>query len=600
MILPAVLHRPTLDYVYPRSRDTLCVRLSAAAGDLAEANVLYWGRYETEPTARRRIRMRAGLRDGMRDYFSAEIRCSGIAAYVRYCFELTGVAGERLYLGADGFKDTEPSIETGFFEFLWPNASDSPSAPEWSSEQIYYQIFPERFADGDKSLNPPGTVPWGSTPTRENFMGGDLKGIIENLDYIAELGVTCLYLTPVFAAVSNHKYDTIDYYRVDPSFGTSEDLKKLVCEAHSRSLRVIFDGVFNHSGFYWPPFHDVVENSALSRYKDWFFINSWPAQPEPCSYDCVGHYEWMPKVNLANPEVRRYFIGVGKHWLRETGADGWRLDVADEVPASFWEEFAYEIKSEFPNCVLIGETWGDAGKLVEPGRLDAAMNYLFRDAVRDWLALGKISAAEFANRANQLLSLYPYETALRMYNPLDSHDTPRFLTYCSGDSEKHALAIALQMTFPGCPAVYYGDEIGMTGENDPDCRRAMDWERAAKRAEPYDWYQRLIEFRKHSNALTCGDFHIALVDNEYNSCGYCRTYGGESVLTVINAGNETLRAEASVPENEGEWLDVFCGEVCRSKPAAYIARDAYKAEYTGTLSVTVPARSVKIFLQKRK
>ena len=373
---------------------------------------------------------------------------------------------------------------------------------------MYYQIFPERFRNGDGSLSPPNTEPWGSKPTRENFMGGDLPGIIEKLDYIAELGVTCIYLTPVFASLSNHKYDTIDYYKIDPHFGTKDDLKRLVDGAHRRGMRVILDGVFNHCGYYWPIFQDVVRNSATSKYRDWFFVQRYPVQPDPERYDCVGHYKWMPKLNLSNKETRCYFIGVGKYWLRESGADGWRLDVADEVPVTFWEEFAYEVKREFPDCILIGETWGDAGKLVEPGRLDSAMNYLFRDAVRDWLALGKISASEFAGRANRTLALYPYEVSLRMYNPLDSHDTVRFLTYCGGNEESHRLAVALQMTFPGCPAVYYGDEVGMDGGNDPDCRKAMDWERAESKAGPYEWYRRLIALRKSSKALTRGDFHV--------------------------------------------------------------------------------------------
>ena len=185
-----------------------------------------------------------------------------------------------------------------------------------------------------------------------------------------------------------------------------------------------------------------------------------------------------------------------------------------------------------------------------------------------------------------------------MYNPLDSHDTPRFLTLCGGDGERHRLAVALQMTFPGCPAVYYGDELGMEGENDPDCRRAMDWERAGRRAEPYGWYRRLIALRKGSKALTGGDFHIALADDGANACGYCRTCGGESVLTVINAGGRPLSAAAAVPEAGGEWREAFSGEALVSRPAPYAARDAYNAGYTGTLSVTVPARSVKIFIKK--
>ena len=600
MNLSAVLHRPTLEYIYPRSRQSLEVSLTTARGDMAAVNLLFWGRYETETSARRRVPMRAGLRDGMRDYFSACIEPGGVAAYVRYCFELVGLNGERLWLGADGFQRNEPDIgSTNFFEFLWPNAADGFSAPGWSSAQVYYQIVPERFRNGDGSLSPPNTEPWGSKPTRENFMGGDLPGIIEKLDYIADLGATCIYLTPVFASLSNHKYDTIDYYKIDPHFGMKDDLKRLVDGAHKRGMRVILDGVFNHCGYYWPIFQDVVRNSATSKYKDWFFVQRYPVKPDPECYDCVGHYKWMPKLNLSNKETRCYFIGVGKYWLRESGADGWRLDVADEVPVTFWEEFAYEVKREFPDCVLIGETWGDAGKLVEPGRLDGAMNYLFRDAARDWLALGKINASEFAGRANRMLSLYPYEVDLRMYNPLDSHDTVRFLTYCGGNEDSHRLAVALQMTFPGCPAVYYGDEVGMDGGNDPDCRKAMDWERADAKAGAYEWYRRLIALRKSSKALTRGDFHVSLCDDAHNACGYCRTFEDESLLVIINAGTRDMTARAAVPHT-GEWEDVLGGVTAVAVNSPAKVQSAYDAGYMGILEAYIPARSVKIFINKRK
>ena len=290
---------------------------------------------------------------------------------------------------------------------------------------------------------------------------------------------------------------------------------------------------------------------------------------------------------------------MGKYGVGESGAAGWRLDVADEVPVTFWAEFAYEVKREFPDCILIGETWGDAGKLVEPGRLDSAMNYLFRDAVRDWLALGKISASEFAGRANRTLALYPYEVSLRMYNPLDSHDTVRFLTYCGGNEESHRLAVALQMTFPGCPAVYYGDEVGMDGGNDPDCRKAMDWERAESKAGPYEWYRRLIALRKSSKALSPGDFHVSLCDDAHNVCGYCRTYEDESALVIINAGTQDMTARAAVPYT-GEWEDVLSGGTVEAVSVPVKTQSAYDAGFAGALEAHVPARSAKIFLFTRK
>ena len=330
----AVAHRATAEYIYPKSRNSLAVRLFTARGDIDEAALLWWERGETDPAERREAAIRPVLRDRWRDCHEAEIVTEHISAYIRYCFRLRSGSLE-LWYGPNGFRDTEPGMDEDFFEFLWPNPEDGFKAPDWSSGQVYYQLFPERFKNGDPSLTPEGADAWGAAPTRENFMGGDLRGIREKLPYIASLGATCLYITPVFEAPSNHKYDTVDYYRIDPHFGTEEDLSALASDAHALGIRVLLDGVFNHCGYWWPPFQDVVKNGEASGYRDWFFINSYPVTHETRTYDCVGHYKWMPKLNLANPELRRYFIEVGKHWLRVSGADGWRLDVADELPAVF-------------------------------------------------------------------------------------------------------------------------------------------------------------------------------------------------------------------------------------------------------------------------
>ena len=593
----AVAHRATAEYIYPKSRNSLAVRLFTARGDVDEAALLWWERGETDPAERRETAIRPVLRDRWRDCHEAEIVTEHISAYIRYCFRLRSGSLE-LWYGPNGFRDTEPGMDEDFFEFLWPNPEDGFKAPDWSSGQVYYQLFPERFKNGDPSLTPEGADAWGAAPTRENFMGGDLCGIREKLPYIASLGATCLYITPVFEAPSNHKYDTVDYYRIDPHFGTEEDLSALASDAHALGIRVLLDGVFNHCGYWWPPFQDVVKNGEASGYRDWFFINSYPVTHETRTYDCVGHYKWMPKLNLANPELRRYFIEVGKHWLRVSGADGWRLDVADELPAVFWEEFSRELKLEAPDCLLLGETWSDAWRLVSPGRLDSAMNYLFRDAARDWLAISKLGASGFADRANRLLALYPYEVCLRMYNPLDSHDTPRFLTLCGGDVGKYRLAVALQMCFPGCPAVYYGDELGMEGENDPDCRRAMDWGAAERQPELLGWFRELIALRKGSVALQKGGFYNSVCDDGANVFGFCRTHEAEDVLVIINAGERWYKGEARVPDGSGEWREAFSGETVTS--VINPSKDPYSAGCPAVLSLSIPARTVKIFKQERK
>lgn len=595
MNLAAIIHRADAAYIYPVSRESLHIRLTAARGDLDEAELLYWPRGETDPAARRRVALVPRLRDAQRDYYGTTIRTDGIAAYVRYVFRLRH-GDETRWLCPNGLRETEPGLEEDFFEFLWPNPGDCYTAPDWCSRQVYYQIFPERFRNKDPNRTPPGAEPWGSPPTRQNFMGGDLAGITEKLDYIADLGATCIYLNPVFEAPSNHKYDTKDYFRIDPQFGAEDDLRELICQAHKRGIRVILDGVFNHCGYEWAPFQDVLQNGEASPYRNWFFIHSFPVTSEKQNYDCVGHYKWMPKLNHGDPDLRRRLTEIGTYWLLQTGADGWRLDVADEVPMTFWEEFSDRVRREFPQAMLLGETWGDAARLLAPGRLDSAMNYVFRDAARDWLALGKIDAGGFCHRANQMLALYPYEVTLRMYNLLDSHDTPRFLTFCGGDEAKYRLAVALQMCFPGCPAIYYGDEIGMEGENDPDCRRAMDWERGES-APLLSWFRKLTALRRVCPALTTGGFYVSLCDSASNVFGFCRTHEEENILTVICAGNTPYRGTARVPGG-GIWKDVLTGE--ESTPKFCPSNDPYSSSCPDLLEVSLPGQSVRIFKQIRK
>lgn len=576
MNLPAVVHRPTPEYIYPRARDELTIQISTAREDCTRVTLVFWPRYETSADRQIRLPMKRCLRDAYHDYYRLSIKTDGIAAYVRYYFILEGEK-ETVFLGVKGFREKEPAINEDFFEFLWPNESDGYRTPDWYRQQVYYQIFPERYRNGDDSLTPPDAKPWGTLPDRENFMGGDIPGIIEGLDHICELGATCIYTTPIFKAPSNHKYDTVDYYEINPSFGTKDDLRRLVDEVHKRGLRLILDGVFNHCGYYWPPFQDLVEKGEQSEYKDWFFPHSYPVTLEPCNYDCVGHYKWMPKINLNCPEAAEYFIRVGEYWIREFGIDGWRLDVADEVPTAFWQKFSARIKLLEPDALLLGETWGDAQRLVTANRLDSAMNYLFRDAVMGWLGTEELSAAQFDDRINRMLSLYPEEVALRLYNPLDSHDTARFLFACGNDIRRFRLAVALQMTLPGCPAVYYGDEIGLSGNNDPLCRMCMEWDEKKQNRELLTWYCQLIALRKKSPSLYEGDYAAVWCDDARNVYGFRRQTEGESSLIFVNAGD----TECTVTLPAGQWNEML-GQGCLTKDA-------------DTLCAKLPAYSVGIY-----
>ena len=209
MNLPAVVHRPTPEYIYPRARDQLTIQITTAREDVKQVTLVFWPRYETSADRQTHIPMKRSLRDAYHDCYRITIQIEDVAAYVRYYFVLKSDE-ETVWLGAKGLSDKEPAINENFFEFLWPNEGDGYCAPDWHKQQVYYQIFPERYRSGDDRLTPSDADPWGSPPTRENFMGGDIQGIIQGLDHICDLGATCLYLTPIFNAPSNHKYDTVD------------------------------------------------------------------------------------------------------------------------------------------------------------------------------------------------------------------------------------------------------------------------------------------------------------------------------------------------------------------------------------------------------
>lgn len=553
MNLAAIIHRPTLEYIYPVDRTKLCFRIQTARDDLKKLALVWWFRGENNSNNVHKVLLNKELTDGYCDYYENTIDTIELAAYVRYYFVLDDGL-ETIYYGAKGFQNDKPDFNKNFFEFLWPNKTDGHYAPSWTNKLIYYQIFPERFKNGNKNLTPKNALAWGNVPTRENFMGGDIEGIIENLDYIKDLGANCLYLTPIFNAPSNHKYDTIDYYEINPSFGNKEDLRRLVDEVHQRNMKIVLDGVFNHCGYYWPYFQDVVKNGKGSKYSKWFLIDSYPISLEDKNYDCVGHYKWMPKINLENPEVAEYFIQVGEYWIKEFNIDGYRLDVADEVATIFWQKFVARIKALKPDSILLGETWGDAGKLINQDRLDTAMNYLFRDALLDWTKK-IIKPSKFDHLINRMLALYPKEVSQRLYTPLDSHDTSRFLYECDNDVALFKLVVAMQMTMPGCPAIFYGDEVGLSGDNDPGCRLCMEWDEDKQNKELLSWYKKLINIRKNNRALYEGDYHSILCDDIQNIYAYTREIDQEQLIVIVNMDDK--KHDIDMPIRNNKWRNII-------------------------------------------
>ncbi|MCL2146556.1 MAG: glycoside hydrolase family 13 protein [Synergistaceae bacterium] len=556
-----VLHETTREYIFAIKRNRLHIRLQIIDNEPVKCKIFYWNRFHSDLIFEKSVPCVGA--DASRKFHECDLDLHDTAQYIQYYFELE-TQGETAFWGRIGYEANKPHY---YFEYLSTAELDIIDVPRWAKGAVWYQIFPERFYNGNVSNDPADAQPWGTPPTRENHFGGDLAGIIEKLPYLQELGTDVLYLTPVFFAPSNHKYDTIDYFSIDPAFGTTQDLIELVRQCHSHGMKVVLDGVFNHIGYYSPQFQDVVEKGADSKYIDWFYIKNFPIELEPPNYECVGYHKWMPKLRYKTKAVRDFILSVGRYWIETADIDGWRLDVADEVDFTFWQEFRREIKSIKPEAFLLAETWKSGLDMLRGDQMDSVMNYLFRDAVADFFATRGIDAVTFEHRIAQMLFGYSHIMRLSLYNALGSHDTARFLTMCNNDIRKFKLAIVFQMTFSGMPAIYYGDEIGIDGENDPDCRKTMDWDNVDNALRSF--YIRLTSLRRKLPSLKYGDYKS--VYSQKNMLAFARQYGSETTYIIINNGEEAGVARVPMLEDAFgiAWRQsVFSGGLIVPEPIA--------------------------------
>lgn len=499
--------------------------------------------------------------DAMFDYWE----CESVPLYRRLKYGFLLQKGhERIWMTESDFQTERPANPNRLFEFPYINRGDVFIPPAWVKDAVFYQIFPERFANGDSSLNPDNVQPWGGTPKPDNFFGGDLQGVIDHLDHLTELGITGIYFTPVFTATTNHKYDTEDYMQVDPHFGDVETLKRLVDACHERGIRVLLDAVFNHAGRTFAPFVDVLEKGEASAYKDWFHVREFPLQvvDNIPNYDAFAFEPLMPKLNTENPEVKEYLLKVAEYWIREVGIDGWRLDVANEVDHEFWRDFRKVVKRANPEAYILGEIWHESAPWLEGDKFDAVMNYPFTDAVLDFFVYGKLDAEGFANSIGKQLSRYPLQASEVAFNLLDSHDTPRLLTLADGDKNKLKLAALFQFTFMGTPCIYYGDEIGMDGEGDPDCRKCMEWNPAMQDRGLFNYYRKLIEIRSSHPALRTGSFTFLEAGPQGTKLAYERSLGDDLILVLINTEETAQTFRVDVLERS--WENLFTGEPLRA------------------------------------
>ena len=478
------------------------LRFRVQKGMIQSAKLIYncdknkWHEFRDE------AEMRITHTDSELEYYSVAVPLTDTR--FSYIFELNCSDGKIRYLSEEGLTDSYDHTlgYFSFFQYTSQFACDTMAVPEWVKTAACYQIFPERFAIGnsDKDLSYVNTK-WGVKPTPKSYYGGDLTGIREHLDYLVDLGVNVLYMTPVFCSPTNHKYEITDYETVDPAFGGNEALKDLIEDAHKLDIKVMLDGVFNHCSCRHPFFLDAQKSGKNSPYYDWFF---WK---EDGSYLTFGSVKTMPKLNTGNPEVIKYFCDVSVMWMRDYGADGWRLDVSDEISHKFLRAFRDAVIAQNPEAIIIGEDWHRAVRYLNGDEYDGIMNYGVTKACLDLLAFHTIDSNAFRDRIVRLYHTYSIAANQKMLNLLGSHDTDRFLTRVKGDASRFRTAAAIMFFYPGIPCVYYGDEIGMEGGYDPDCRRTFRWNEDSWDKETRHLIKKLMMLKKEP-ALSDGTFGV--------------------------------------------------------------------------------------------
>ena len=538
MNLAAVFHRPMSEYAFAMDENTYVFRLRAQRGDLKRCTLHYADRAAMTPELNFHcVEMPLWRSDKLYDWFEVTLKCP--FERIAYHFELDDDSETCRYAGDCFEKDPAMIQRSEHFQLPYNHRADRLSVPDWTENAVVYNIFPDSFADGRRALSGRASEADFQGERCLSRLGGTLNGVRENLDYLRELGFNCLYLNPIFAASSYHKYDTLDYFRIDPTRGTEDDFRALVKEAHRLGMRVLIDGVFNHIGWRHPFFQDVLKRSKASPYWSWFYDlpehPCYPDEGEMPEYACFSYVPQMPKTDTSCPEMRDYFCKVGAYWVREFDVDGWRLDVANEMDDGFLRAFREAVKREKPDALVIGEVWENAAHFVNHGMMDGAMNYDFRRFCRQFFVEGSIDAAEFDLRLSSLLTRYPRQMLSAQLNLLDSHDVSRFLTLCGGDRARMEQAVLFQMAFPGMPCVFYGDETGLEGASENEYRRPMDFGRADGLEEAY---RRMIALRKEHPALRHGDFQTVLAQGALFLCR--RSAAEESLLLCWNAGGEAL------------------------------------------------------------
>ncbi len=541
MKLDAIMHIPMSEYCHGLDEKHIVYRLRCAREDLKSVTLWYGDTAcRVNPIVFTPVSMEKVACDKLFDYWEAIV--DSLYDRIYYYFDMDDGERSLLYYGYV-FTDRLVDDRSQYFKLPINHRADIAKVPDWVHDAVVYNIFPDSFATSRRSISEEPTTLTCSGQKIHGKLGGTLGGITENVDYLKDLGVNCVYINPIFVAGEYHKYDLLDYFHVDPCFGGDDAFRLMVDTLHKNGIRVIIDGVFNHCGWYFFAFDDVVKNQENSGYCSWFYNLRFPVvRPESAGeyppYACFAYERMMPKLDTANPEVREYFCNVGRFWIREFGIDGWRLDVASEVDDSFWRAFRQAVKAENPEALLIGEVWETASHWLQGDMFDSAMNYDFRKHGELFFAKNAIDAAEFASRVTHMLLRYKLQTVPAQLNLLDSHDVSRFLSLCNGDLRRYRLAILFMMTFVGMPTVFYGDELGMMGIVEHEYRQPMPWKAGSN--ELREFFKKAIAMRHELVALRRGDFRLVQAQEDSSLLVFRRGTDGQTVTVCINAGAEPV------------------------------------------------------------
>ncbi len=552
----AIVHSPDRRFCYALDAGRFLIRIRAKAGDLRRLTLHTQDKYipRTRLDTHGEQAMELAASDGVWDCFETVLSMDMVC--LRYFFQLEDTQGDCCYYGNFQFYDTEPGDIEQMFDCPQNLREEARFClPRWAANRVVYQVFPSRFA----SDRPVPEEHWYQAPIGHGAdLGGNLRGITEKLPHLQELGVEVLYMTPIFRSDSSHKYDTIDYFQIDPAFGTEDDLRKLVDTAHALGLRVVLDAVFNHTARDFFAFRDIREKGQESEYLDWYYIRSFPLRADfgqKPSYKTFSYYGGMPKLNLKNPRVAEYFLGVARYWMRACHIDGWRLDVADEVSHDFWRDFRRVVKEENPEALIIGESWHQTPDFLDGDQWDTMMNYDFRTAALGFAARGTLTPSRFLQRMGLLRGSMHREVYPCLWNLVGSHDTRRVLDACGGSKARLRLTAAVQLLWPGMPMICYGDEVGLSGGPDPDCRRGMLWKEERQDRALFSWYQTLIRLRKTCPAITRGRVTGVQTDDSRGILALTRTWEGQSVTLVFYNGSRPA------PLDGVRGRDLLTGEV---------------------------------------